>query len=148
MELTLLFGFYSLICSMLCGICYAPGVVDPAKPSQSPESELSHLSNDGIPALGGVHKVSAEDMDNKMSEQSPKNTARDLDNSFDVLLLTPYWNMDMGMGESLTLDCGVYTDGQEGIIIQWWKDNIQALDSKANSDDRYKNCFGFYHICQ
>ncbi len=138
MDLPLLIGVYSVICSLLCGVCYAPGVVDPPAPSQSPETELSHLSNDGVPPLGGIHKASAEDMDNTVPEQSIHNSPSDPDNSFDVLLLTPYWNMAMGVGESLTVDCGVYTEGQE-VIIQWWK-NKQALDPKADSDDRYKAC--------
>ncbi len=155
MDLPLLIGVYSVFCSLLCGVCYAPGVVNPPEPSQSPESELSHLSKDGVPpiggdlshssndgmqSLGGVHKSSAEDMDNTVPEHSVHNSPSDPDNSFDVLLLTPYWNMAMAVGESLTVDCGVYTEGQE-VIIQWWK-NKHALDSKADSDDRYKHSRG------
>ena len=36
------------------------------------------------------------------------------------LLLTPWWDMEMGAGETVQVDCGIYTGGYpEKMTLQW-----------------------------
>ena len=52
---------------------------------------------------------------------------------FENLALTPYWNLEMAEGETVLVDCGVYTDGESGIYVHWIKPDGTVID---NMDDR------------
>ena len=52
---------------------------------------------------------------------------------FENLALTPYWNLDMAEGETVLVDCGVYTAGESGIDVHWIKPDGTIID---NTDDR------------
>ena len=49
---------------------------------------------------------------------------------FEDLGLTPYWDIEMAQGETVVVDCGVYTAGQKGVSVQWIKPNGSAVESK------------------
>ncbi len=50
---------------------------------------------------------------------------------FEDLALTPFWNLTMAEGETVQLDCGVYTAGQPGVDIHWSHNNTDLI-----TDDR------------
>ena len=52
---------------------------------------------------------------------------------FENLALTPYWNLDMAEGETVLVNCGVYTAGESGIDVHWIKPDGTIID---NTDDR------------
>ena len=52
---------------------------------------------------------------------------------FKNLALTPYWNLEMAEGETVLVDCGVYTDGESGIDVHWIKPDGTIIN---NTDDR------------
>ena len=52
---------------------------------------------------------------------------------FEDLALTPHWDLEMAEGETVVVDCGVYTAGESGVDVHWIKPDGTIID---NTDDR------------
>ena len=88
------------------------------------------------PALGQdalidqSHQKSAEDIGNDEGKDGSRPGSVD---RFEDLALTPYWNLEMAEGETVVVDCGVYTAGEPGIEVHWIRPDGTVVN---DTDDR------------
>ena len=62
------------------------------------------------------------------SELSKLNNGQAVDDDHE-LLLTPWWDLEMGEEETVEVDCGVFTDGKpETMTLQWLWPNGTAIE--------------------